>query len=659
MMAHALDILLVAGVALLARSLGSRLLSALRVECSSTLERAVMAMGLGLGVIAYLMLALGLLGWLRGWVVAAVLLVLFLSQVLPLRNGTESVPSWLCVGWKWLKEQRNVRQTLGERVLTVYIVITSLVLLLATLCPPTGSDWDGLTYHLAAPKNFIRHGRIFYIAFDHHSNFPFTVEMLYTIGLILRGWTIEATGGAVAAKLFHALFALLCALTIYAFGRRHLSRTAGLVGAAVFLSIPIVASEAVTAYADIGLAAYALLAFYAFWNGSMGIWKYGSVGEVSRTPILPHSHTLLAAVFAGLSMSTKYSGLLVFGWLGLLMLAHVVRHRIALKPLITFALIAALIASPWYVKNVVYTRNPVYPFLYNVFDGRNWSKDRAIAYEGHQREFGMGRGIVDFFLAPWRVTMWPWNYDREWDKRPVAQKQKGFEVQPFPTSAVGPALLMFVMPLLLLRGHPKVIVFLLVTSLFFLFCWFFALAQYNRYLFPILPLLSLCAGYAVVTFSQRSQPLRFVCGAALALNLAFGFVLFVTTQENELSVALGRMSEQQRLERFSVYAVCKFVNENVANSAKIVTYGETRWFYLDREYLWGEREHHTLINYEPMHLSHLLAEYRRLKITHVLFAPTMIQGSQYQRLFDEGTKGGAFTVLYGERGFVLLEMNDA
>lgn len=656
MMAHALDILLVVGVALLALSLGSRLLSALRVECPSTLEQAVMATGLGLGVIAYGMLAVGLLGWLRLAVVVTVLLVLFVSQV-------RGIYEWLRVGWKWLKEQRSVRQSLGERALTVYVVITSLLLLLATLCPPTGNDWDGLTYHLAAPKNFIRHGRIFYVAFDHHSNFPFTVEMLYTIGLILRGWMMEATGGAVAAKLFHTLFALLCALTIYAFGRRHLSRTAGLVGVAVFLSIPIVASEAVTAYADIGLAAYALLAFYAFWNWKtekgMGVWGWGGMREVAHTPILPHPHTVLVGVFAGLSMGTKYSGLLVFGWLGLLMLVHIVRTRASLRPLITFAVIAVLIASPWYVKNVVYTRNPVYPFLYNVFDGRNWSKDRAIAYEGHQREFGMGRGVVDFFLAPWRVTMWPWNYDREWDKRPVAQKQKGFEVQPFPTSAIGPALLMFVVPLLLLCGHPKVIVFLLMTSLFFLFCWFFVLAQYNRYLFPILPLLSLCAGYAVVSFSQRSQPLRFVSGAALASCCAFGFVLFVTTQQNELSVALGRMSGQQRLERFNVYAVCKFANENLSKSAKIVTYGETRWFYLDREYLWGEREHHALINYEPMTLDHLLAEYRRLKITHVLFAPAMIQGSQYQRLFDEGTKGGAFTVLYGERGFVLLEMNDA
>ncbi|MCS6860010.1 MAG: phospholipid carrier-dependent glycosyltransferase [Abditibacteriales bacterium] len=646
MIAHALDILLVGGVALLALALGSRLLAGLRVECPSTLERAVMATGLGLGVIAYLMLGLGLLGGLQRAVVVTVLLVLFGSQ-------GRGIYEWLRLGGKWLKEQRHVQRSLVERALTVYLVITSLLLLLASLCPPTGSDWDGLTYHLAAPKNFLRHGRIFYIAFDHHSNFPFTVEMLYLLGLSLRGWTMEATGGAVAAKLFHTLFALLSAATIYAFGRRHLSRPAGLVGAAVFLSMPIVASEAVIAYADLGLAAFTLLALYAFWNGKVERSK-PSACEAAHA-----QYATLSAIFAGLCMGTKYSGLLIFGWLGLMMLGDVVRARSSLRPLLIFALVGALVASPWYVKNVVYTRNPVYPFLYKVFDGRNWSADRAVAYEGHQREFGMGRSVADFFLIPWRVTMWPWNYDPAWDKRRVAQKQKGFEVQPLPTSALGPALLMFVVPLLLLRRQPQVMSFLLVTSLFFLGCWFFVLAQYNRYLFPILPPLSLCAGYAVVTLSQRSQPLRYVCGAALASCCAFGLALFVTTQQSELSVAFGRVSEQERLERFNVYAVCKFVNDNLAPSAKVVTYGETRWFYLDREYLWGEREHHTLIRYdEPMTLNRLLAEYRRLGITHVLFAPTMIQGSPYQRLFEQGIQSGAFTVLYAERGFVLLEISD-
>jgi hypothetical protein len=640
MIRHGVDILLVGCIVLLALAMGSRLLTMLRVTCASTLEQAVMATGLGLGFIAYVMLSLGLMGLLKLPLVAVILLGLFLAQ---LRN----IGNWFGVGWKSLKQQRGVERSPLERILTIYLITVSFVLLLATLCPPSGNDWDGLSYHLAAPKNFIRHGRIFYVAFDHHSNFPFTVEMLYMLGLLLRGWTMEATGGAVAAKLFHYVFALLCALTIYAFGQRHLSRTAGLAGAAIFLSIPIVASEATTAYADLGLAAFSLLAFYAFCNDRMGVWTDGRMDDASHAP--------LTGIFAGLAMGTKYSGLLVLGWLGLLMLAHVVGVKTSLRPVILFGVTAALIASPWYVKNVVYTRNPVYPFLYNTLGGRNWSQDRAEAYAGHQREFGMGRGVVDFFLAPWRVTMWPWNYDPDWHKR--LPLQKGFEVQPFPSSAMGPALLTFVVPLLFLRGKPKLIVYFLVTTLFYLLCWFFVLAQYNRYLFPILPLLSLCAGYAITEFWRRGLPLRIVTGAALAASCVFGLWLTTNLHQREIAVGIGAVAERDYLHRFNVYAVCEFANQTLPPSAKIVTYGETRWFYLDRDYLWGEKEHHALIHYDPLTLEQFLREYRRLGITHVLFSMSQFMNTPEQKILDQGIARGALSVLWNQRGFVLLEVN--
>src|SRR5205823_3823427 len=82
------------------------------------------------------------------------------------------------------------------------------------LAPPADLDWDGLSYNLAAPKVYLRDHRIHFIAYDSHTNFPFTVEMLYTLGL--------AWGGAVAAKLFHWSMAWLTALAVGAWVQRHL-----------------------------------------------------------------------------------------------------------------------------------------------------------------------------------------------------------------------------------------------------------------------------------------------------------------------------------------------------------------------------------------------------------------------------------------------------
>src|SRR5262249_59244762 len=88
--------------------------------------------------------------------------------------------------------------------LVLFCVTLALLTLVPALAPPTDLDWDGLSYHLAAPKLYLRHERLDFIAYDSHTNFPFTVEMLYTLGL---GW-----GDAGAAKLFHLAAGRLTAL---------------------------------------------------------------------------------------------------------------------------------------------------------------------------------------------------------------------------------------------------------------------------------------------------------------------------------------------------------------------------------------------------------------------------------------------------------------
>jgi hypothetical protein len=128
------------------------------------------------------------------------------------------------------------------------------VTLVAALAPPGGNDWDGLAYHLAAPKVYLRHGRIHFIPYDSHTDFPFTMEMLYSLGLALAG--------APLAKLLHWSTGGLTALAVAAFWRTHLLRSgseprartrspatwAPPLAAALFLSVPHVAWEATTPY---------------------------------------------------------------------------------------------------------------------------------------------------------------------------------------------------------------------------------------------------------------------------------------------------------------------------------------------------------------------------------------------------------------------------
>jgi hypothetical protein len=166
---------------------------------------------------------------------------------------------------------RNLRGV--NLALALYLVVVFLITFLLTLAPPNGADYDSLTYHLAAPAQYLRVGGIVELPYDHHTYFPFTMEMLFLLGLALKG--------PVLAKLFHWLMLPLCCFALIAMGRRHLTTRAGLFGAALFASIPLVQSEATTAYVDLGFTAFVLLAFLCFAN-----WLTSHTGEennVSRT----------------------------------------------------------------------------------------------------------------------------------------------------------------------------------------------------------------------------------------------------------------------------------------------------------------------------------------------------------------------------------------
>ena len=120
-------------------------------------------------------------------------------------------------------------------LLALYLAAISLFTFVLTLAPPSGGEWDSLMYHLAVPQQYLRHGKIVELPYDHHSYFPFTMDMLFLWGLALRG--------PVLAKLFHWLMLPLCCAALVAIGKRHLSLRAGLLAAALFASIPIVQSR--------------------------------------------------------------------------------------------------------------------------------------------------------------------------------------------------------------------------------------------------------------------------------------------------------------------------------------------------------------------------------------------------------------------------------
>ena len=151
------DMFFVAVVFVIALGFGRILLSATHVDLCSMLEETVFSIGLGVGGLAYLILGVGLQGWLTPsaatWLAVGLFLVA-LPGLVRLWKGAR--------GKKWGLELHQIDwSNFFYTALLLVLVLHAIGNLVSALAPPTAAD--ALRYHIAVPKLWIRHGRISYI----------------------------------------------------------------------------------------------------------------------------------------------------------------------------------------------------------------------------------------------------------------------------------------------------------------------------------------------------------------------------------------------------------------------------------------------------------------------------------------------------------------
>ncbi len=115
-----------------------------------------------------------------------------------------------------------------------------------------------------------------------------------------------------------------------------------------------------------------------------------------------------AALFAGAAANAKYPGLAVCLFLAMLLSVSVLRsppaeQPRALRDVALFAALAGLVAAPFYVRNLLERGNPFFPVAYGLFGGAGWDDWRADTYALTLEAYGMGRGLSDFVLLPFRL----------------------------------------------------------------------------------------------------------------------------------------------------------------------------------------------------------------------------------------------------------------
>jgi len=264
----------------------------------------------------------------------------------------------------WFKELKS-RITLNFRISEVciisLIIISALLHIINSLSPPI--FYDALEYHLAIPEKYLEKGGFHFIQNNVYSNFPFNIEMLYLIGL--------QTGKEEVPKLINLCFYLLNLFTIYSICHYlKMPRLISLLAVLLFSTFFITNSLTLYCYIELGITFFVLLLFYTFlhWTHSRNTSDFVSLSILSGI-IIGCKYTTLLTYFI------PFLTILIFELLSIEQ-----KKSIVIKKILLFISISILIFSPWIIKNLILTGNPVYPLLYLVFGGKDWSIQQSALF---------------------------------------------------------------------------------------------------------------------------------------------------------------------------------------------------------------------------------------------------------------------------------------
>jgi len=235
------------------------------------------------------------------------------------------------------------------RLIIAGFFLAVLILAIAVLSSVPPVSRDALIHHLAVPKLWLQHGGIYEMPDKVFSYYPMYLDLLYLIPLYF--------GNDILPKFIHFSFALATAWLIYGYLKKYQNKFYGLLGALFFLSTPAVVKLSITAYVDLGLVFFttAAVLFVYRWQEQDYRWQY----------------LVMAGLFCGFGLGTKYNGLIV-----LLLLTALVAFSAAgtsagsayrpsrvMVAMFLFVTAAGLIYLPWGLKNYLWTGNPLYPLF--------------------------------------------------------------------------------------------------------------------------------------------------------------------------------------------------------------------------------------------------------------------------------------------------------
>ncbi len=273
------------------------------------------------------------------------------------------------------------RITYGS-LIWVPVAIAAGMWLAGAVIPPgwlgnlTMDSYDVLEYHLQLPREYYHAGSVSTLRHNVYSHYPLGAEMLFLLGMCLRGGAYE---GMYLAKLTVGLFGVVMVAGV--FGGAGLGGT-GLGGTGLK---PVPRRTAAV------LLATAPPVVYLSWLGMVepAQFCYLALALVwlRRWLTRPSAReSVIIGAMLGAACAVKYLsvGLIAGPVLAVMLVVCLARFRRRIAHVALAGGVCVLLFSPWLIRNTAATGNPVFPLVTGIFGQGHFCDESAARWrDGH------------------------------------------------------------------------------------------------------------------------------------------------------------------------------------------------------------------------------------------------------------------------------------
>ena len=469
------------------------------------------------------------------------------------------------------------------------IALVLVVTILGGFADPIGdikeNKSDAVAYHYLAPKVWLREGVIRPVLDECLTAFPATVEVQYAALMMIGGHSAPEQFSVIAL----VLILLLGATTAL---RTGLDPANAWWVAALISAMPAVYRGSYGGMVDVIYAAFVILA-----------------ARIAFDSELPR-HYVLVGLFCGFAMGTKYTGLLAVALLVVCLFLFTPNSlgrfswRTA-KHLAIICLVAALVSSPWYIRNWLVLGCPIYPpipLLAGFFHVKYFPPEavQKLRNEVMKVGLGMGKDPLSLLLLPFHLAFHPANFENG-------------------AGGIGLVPLTFIPFCFRALRWERFAKALGLFAILMTLAWFYT-EQESRFLIQVYVIAAIF-GVAGWSYVVRVTPRfgRALSALTVAISISYGLYMIVAARAGEIhALASSSFAETRKQNGIPFLESYRYLNNEPSVRKVLVLDPFVPTYYLDKEYLkpigrWGE---HLLPGIDSSR--QVLSEPSERDFTHVL-----------------------------------------